>query len=129
MCLMLTGRRDRKPENATRIGTLVRQSGLDQPVENTIERDAIKRPGAKGQFDVVMRQRCRCLKQNLQDTNARRRSARPGAADLGGEGAGFAVGLGGQRGGRSGGMHHGRKLEHRASVHATRLQVAGLQSY
>ena len=40
--------------NPIAVGAFVRQSALDQPVEDAIERYAIKRRLAQRQFDLVM---------------------------------------------------------------------------
>lgn len=73
---MLAWDRGREAEDAMDIGIPVRQPALDQPVENTIERDAVDRRGAKRQFNLVVRQRRRRGVQQLHDTNSRWRRAR-----------------------------------------------------
>lgn len=79
---MLTGSSGRETEDAMDIGIPVRQPALDQPVENTIERDAVDGSGPQRQFDLVVRHCDRCGVQQLQDTNSCRRGSRAGTANM-----------------------------------------------
>ena len=85
MCRMLTDGCSRKAEHPLCIGIAVRQPALDQPVENTIERNAVDGRGAKCEFDLVVRQRRRRGVQQLHDTNSRWRRACPGTANISGD--------------------------------------------
>jgi hypothetical protein len=82
---MLAGDRGRETEDAMDIGIPVRQPALDQPVENTIERNAVDGRGAKCEFDLVVRQRRRRGIQQFHDTNSRWRRARTGTANVSGD--------------------------------------------
>ena len=79
---MLTIRRNGEAEHTMSIGGLVGQAVFNQPVEHTIECDAIERRFAKGLFDLVVTQGSRCRTQQLQHTNARRRRTSTATADL-----------------------------------------------
>ena len=79
---MLAGTGHGKTENTTGIGILVRQPGIDQPVEDTVKRNPVKRQAPQSKLDLVMRKRRRRATQQLQDPDACRSCPRTAAPDL-----------------------------------------------
>lgn len=74
--------RNGKAEHTLGVGTLVRQTVFNQPVEYAIKRDTIERRFAQGLFDLVVAQGPRRCAQQLQHTDARRRRACAATTDL-----------------------------------------------
>ena len=117
---MLAGDRSRETEDAMDIGIPVRQPALDQPVEDTIKRDAVDCRGAKRQFDLVVRQRRRRGVQQLHNSNSRWRRARTGTANTTGDSIGTRK-IGRGHGFRS--KDFDRRLNHSHCSDATVLQL------
>ena len=72
----------RKAENPAGIGALVRQSAVDEPVENPVQGHPIQCHAAQLRFDFGMRQGCGGIAQHVQDADPRRCRTRADATDL-----------------------------------------------
>ena len=65
---------DSKTEYAIGISAADRQPAFDQMIQHAIERDAVKCWQAQREFDLAVRQRCRCRTEQSEDANTSRRS-------------------------------------------------------
>lgn len=79
---MLSSRGGRKAKHPLSVRILVRQSALDQPVQDAIEGYTVERQGPQSQFDLVVRQCRRRGSQQLQNADSRRCGTRAATADL-----------------------------------------------
>ena len=71
----------RKAKDPVNIRILVRQPAFNQPIENAVKRHPIQRWSPQIQLDFIVRKRSRCITQQLQNTDARRRRSSPCSAD------------------------------------------------
>lgn len=79
---MLSGRRRRETEDTARIGALVRQPAVDEPVEHAVQSHPVKGHVAQPDLDFTMRQRGRRLAQHAQNPDTSRRRPRAETPDL-----------------------------------------------